>query len=55
MFYVYYDDQGNLTSVTNEVREGTPFVTIDQNTFRDFVSGKENLLDFIILEGIENF
>ena len=54
MFYVHYDDQGNLLSVTNEVRSNEAFVTIDQTTFTDFVSGKENLLDFIVLEGIDN-
>ena len=54
MFYVHYDDQGNLLSVTSEVRSNEAFVTIDQTTFTDFVSGKENLLDFIVLEGIDN-
>ena len=51
MFYVHYDNQGNLLSVTNEVRSNESFVTIDEATFTDFVSGRENLLDFIVLEG----
>ena len=49
MFYVHYDNQGNLLSVTNEVRPNESFVTIDEATFTDFVSGRENLLDFIVL------
>lgn len=49
MFYIQYDDHGNLLSVTNEVRKDSACVTIDETTFIEFVSGKENLHDFIIL------
>jgi len=48
MFYMYYDDTGNLTSVTNELHENKPMIQIDQDTYVDFVSGKWNLIDYYI-------
>lgn len=49
MFYIQYDDTGNLLAVTNEVPKEPSFITIDEGTFIKFVSGKQNLLDFAVV------
>lgn len=49
MFYIQYDDIGNLLAVTNEVPKEPSFITIDEGTFIKFVSGKQNLLDFAVV------
>ena len=48
MFYIQYDDTGNLLAVTNEVPNEHSSMTIDEDTFIKFVSGKQNLTDFAI-------
>ena len=50
MFYIQYDDIGNLLAVTNEVPNEHSSMTIDEDTFIKFVSGKQNLTDFAVVE-----
>jgi hypothetical protein len=48
MFYVYYNKAGDLLSVTNELHDNKSYLPIDQATYVEFVSGKNNLIDYFI-------
>lgn len=52
MFYVYYDERGNLLSVTNELYTDKNSIEIDKDSYIQFVSGKKNLQEFVVLEGL---
>jgi hypothetical protein len=52
MFYVYYDESGNVLSVTNEVYTDKTSIEIDKDSYIQFVSGKKNLQEFVVLEGL---
>ena len=52
MFYVYYDERGNLLSVTNELYTDKNSIEIDKDLYIQFVSGKKNLQEFVVLEGL---
>ena len=52
MFYVYYDESGNVLSVTNEVYTDKNSIEIDKDSYIQFVSGKKNLQEFVVLEGL---
>lgn len=52
MFYVYYDESGNVLSVTNELYTDKNSIEIDKDLYIQFVSGKKNLQEFVVLEGL---
>jgi len=52
MFYVYYDESGNVLSVTNELYTDKNSIEIDKDSYIQFVSGKKNLQEFVVLEGL---
>ena len=46
MFYVYYDDNNNIYSITNEKKESGNFVETTEALVKDFLEGKKDYKNF---------
>ena len=55
MFFIYYDDDGNITSVTNIQDEsfGKDFLEIDKTMYNGFVSGDKITAEYLVVENIK--
>ena len=52
MYYVYYDNTGNITSATNmqDASFGTNFVEVDLQTYEEFSNNIKQLFDYIVIK-----
>ena len=55
MFFIYYDEDGNITSVTNIQDEsfGKSFIEIDKTMYNDFVSGNKITSEYLVVDNIK--
>ncbi len=47
-FFVYYDDEGNITSVTNENRAQGKYLEVEEEEVKDFLNGSKSFTQFKI-------
>jgi hypothetical protein len=47
-FFVYYDDDGNITAITNEKRPSGNFLETDESEILDFLNGSKDFTKFKI-------
>lgn len=47
-FFVYYDEEGNITSITNEKRSSGDFIEAEENEISDFLNGSKDFTKFKI-------
>lgn len=47
-FFVYHDDEGNITSITNEKRSTGEFIEADEAEIADFLNGSKDFTKFKI-------
>jgi hypothetical protein len=52
MFYIYYKDNGTITSVAAKLNKnyGPNYIEIDLETFEEFTIGSKRTFDYIIIE-----
>ena len=52
MFYLYYDDEGNITCVTNMIDDsfGSNYIDIDLQTYEDFSNSTKQIFDYIVIK-----
>lgn len=46
VFYVYYDDTGNITAISNEKTRDTNIIQTTKNIVEDFLVGKKHFANF---------
>lgn len=47
-FFVYYDDDGNITSITNEKKSSGEYIEADESEVQDFLNGSKDFTKFKI-------
>jgi len=52
MYYIYYNDDGNITAVANITDDsfGEYYIEVDLQTYTDFSNGIKQILDYIVIE-----
>jgi hypothetical protein len=52
MFYLYYDDVGNIACVTNMIDDsfGPNYIDVDLQTYEDFSNSTKQLSDYIVIK-----
>lgn len=53
MYYVYYNSDGVITSVSNEDFSGKDKIEIDFETYTDFTSGAKDMFSFAVIENVK--
>jgi len=48
IWFVYYDERGNILAITNEKKPEGNFVEVSEDLVLDFLTGKKNYLNFTI-------
>jgi hypothetical protein len=47
-FFVYYDDEGNILSITNENRAQGKYLEVEEEEVKDFLNGSKSFTQFKI-------
>jgi hypothetical protein len=52
MFYLYYDNEGNIVCVTNIIDDsfGPNYIDVDLQTYEDFSNSTKQLSDYIVIK-----
>lgn len=52
MFYLYYDNEGNIACVTNMIDDsfGPNYIDVDLQTYEDFSNSTKQLSDYIVIK-----
>ena len=53
MFYIHYDEEGNITSVSNTKTTIKKYIKINKKTFEEFNSGVKAMFDYKVIEDIK--
>ena len=53
MFYVHYDEEGNITAVSNIKSKIKKYIKINKKTFEEFNSGVKAMFDYKVIEDIK--
>ena len=53
MFYLHYDEEGNITSVSNIKAKVENYIKIDKKTFNEFNNGEKAMFDYKVIENIK--
>lgn len=55
MFYMYYDDSGNILSVTNLIADsfGPNYFEVDLKTYEEFSNLTKQFFDYIVIDNIK--
>ena len=53
MFFVYYNEQGKITSVSNEISKKENCIEISETLFNEFNDGVKEMNNFIVVEDIK--
>jgi hypothetical protein len=51
MYYIYYNDAGEITAVANITDEsfGEYYIEVDLQTYTDFSNGSKQILDYAVI------
>ena len=52
MFYLYYNDNGAILSVSNSKGEPGSMMSIDTEMFNEFSEGHKEILDYKVIEDV---
>jgi len=53
MFYIHYDEEGNITSVSNIKATLENYIKIDKKTFDEFNNGVKAMFDYKVIENVK--
>ena len=53
MFYLHYDEEGNITSVSNIKATVEKYIKIDKKTFNEFNNGEKAMFDYKVIENVK--
>ena len=53
MFYIHYDEEGNITSVSNIKATLENYIKINKKTFDEFNNGAKAMFDYKVIENVK--